>query len=754
MLHESLQKNLNEAFVFANEMHHDLVSLEHLLLALLENPETISILKNQDVDMDKLRDDLENFLQTTHPKSDPDKPLNAQPSIAFQRVVQRAIYQVQGSGQTHVTAANILISLFAEPDCHALYFLEKQGVERLDLVVWLAHGISEHDENWSASENSDSEEEPYASPLTRYTTNLNDKAMEGKIDPLIGRESELERCAQILCRRRKNNPILVGDPGVGKTALAEGLALKIINGEVPDKLVSSEVYSLDLGSLVAGTKYRGDFEKRLKNILSELAEIDDAILFIDEIHMLIGAGSTSGSTMDASNLLKPLLGSGSIRCIGATTYEEFREIFQQDRALNRRFQKIEVSEPTELQTLRIVKGLKSGLEKHHQVKYTTQALERAVHLSYRHIHDISAPDKTIDVLDEAGARKQILSNQTRSINAQDIEHIIAVMSKVPVEKMSRALRGTVKNLKSNLKRVIFGQDLAVDTLVSAINRAKAGLNDENRPLGTFLFVGPTGVGKTELCRQLSFNLGIEFERFDMSEYMEPHTISRLIGAPPGYVGFNKGGLLTETLNKNPHAVILFDEIEKAHPDLFNLLLQVMDYGTLTDNNGRKANFKNAIIIMTSNIGAQQAQRSSIGFVEQTHLSDVQKAVKQHFSPEFRNRLDAIIQFNALGKEQVLQVVDKALLALEERLNSQNILLKVSNKARQWIAEKGCDTSMGARPLNRFIQDEIASPLADLMLFGPLRKGQAVRINIENDKLVCIPDTLPTKPTKKHAGTSS
>ena len=750
MLHENLQKSLNDAFVLAHEREHDLVTPEHLLLSLLSNIEAVHVLERQDVNLKQLADDLEAFLRTILPKSKGHPEISVQPSLSFQRVIQRAIYQVQGSGQNEVNAINVLISLYAEPDSHALYFLEKQGVDRLSLVMWLTHDTDERGDQWNTDDDNTEDEEVASSVLGKYTSNLNELAMAGHIDPLIGRTQELERCAQILCRRRKNNPILVGDPGVGKTAIAEGLALKIVQGEVPDQLLNAEVYSLDLGALVAGTKYRGDFEKRLNRIISGLNEVDHAVLFIDEIHMLIGTGATSGNSMDASNLIKPLLANGTLRCIGATTYEEFREVFQQDKALARRFQQIDINEPIEQQTLEIIKGLKPSLEKHHNVKYTHQALERAVHLSYRHIHFNKAPDKTIDVLDEAGARQQLINRQNHSINANDIEAIIAQMCKVPIEKMSKTQRTTVKNLSRNLKRVIFGQDTAVETITNAIKLTKAGLRDENRPLGSFLFVGPTGVGKTELCRQLSLNMGIDLVRFDMSEYMEPHTASRLIGSPPGYVGFNKGGLLTEALNRQPHAVVLFDEIEKAHPDLFNIFLQVMDYGSLTDNSGRTANFKDAIIIMTSNIGTEHAQRSSLGFVDQDHSHDVSKAIQRYFSPEFRNRLDAVVMFSALQNEQILQVVDKTLFELEERLAKQNVRLDVADTARKWIAEKGYDKDMGARPLKRFIQDHIASPLANELLFGCLKKGGLARVTLKNDMLSF--DTIP-KAAKKRTATA-
>ena len=750
MLNENLQATLNKSFVLAHEYNHEIVTLEHLFRALLSDSEVLTVLKNCDADCDLLVKETEEYLAQNVPQvknQSPTEETNVKPSAGFQRVVQRAIYQVQGNAQEEVTSVHILVSLYSESDCFATYFLEKQGIDRLDVVFWVAHGSSEDTDEQSYNE---LDELDNSKTLSKYAVNLNNRAISGKIDPLIGRDLEVTRCMQILCRRRKNNPIFVGDAGVGKTAIAEGLAYKIVQGDVPETLLTAEVFSLDLGACIAGTKYRGDFEKRLKTLLNELQKHGHAILFIDEIHTLIGAGATGGGAMDVSNLIKPMLGSGDLRCIGSTTYKEYREIFQKDSALARRFQKIDVNEPSFTETVDILKGLKGRFEDHHSVKYTAKAIEKAVELSFRYIKDRKAPDKAIDVIDEAGARCQLLSEE-RSIGINEIENIVAQMTKIPVGKMSQNENAKIKSLESNLKQVIFGQDAAIQTLSRSITLSKAGLNPADKPLGSFLFVGPTGVGKTELCRQLGLHLGIEFLRYDMSEYMERHAVSRLIGAPPGYVGHDKGGLLTEEIMRSSHAIILFDEIEKAHPDLFNILLQVMDYGTLTDNSGRKADFTNAIIIMTSNVGSSTLDRSSMGFVEQNHQADVPAAIKDVFSPEFRNRLDATVTFNPLDAENIIRVVDKNLFELEQRLEPKKVTLDVSLKMRQWLAKEGYDPKLGARPMARLIQEKVAMPLAKHMLFGQLKRGGVVTVdvvlNANNESEVLI-QTQPSVSKKK------
>ena len=753
MLQESLKNTLRDAYTLAQSYFHEIVTLDHLFHALLSNEEVVKVLKSCDADIETLIQSTESLLENHYPKVTNEQEvvsLEISPSIGFQRVIQRAIYQVQGSGQDNVNGSHVLVSLFAEPDCHGVYFLELQGIERIDIVTLLSHELGEEEAAEDQDGFSGNETEPKA--LSKYAHSLNEKAMDGLIDTVIGREPELKRCMQILCRRRKNNPILVGDPGVGKTAVAEGLALDIVNGDVPEILLDAEVFALDIGALLAGTKYRGDFEKRLKGVLVDIQKHPNAVLFIDEIHTIIGAGSTGGGSLDASNLIKPLLASGDMKCIGATTYEEFREIFEKDKALSRRFQKIDIEEPSLDETIAILKGLRPVLEAHHSVKYTNQALEKAAHLSYRYINDRKAPDKAIDVLDEAGAKLQLQGEQGK-IGIREIEHVVAQISKVPVEQMSAKQVSSLKRLEADLQRVLYGQNEAINTLSRAIKRAKAGLNAPEKPLGSFLFAGPTGVGKTELCKQLSKQLGIEMIRFDMSEYMERHAVSRLIGAPPGYVGFDQGGLLTEAVVRSPHSLILFDEIEKAHPDLFNVLLQVLDYGTLTDNNGRKADFRNTILVMTSNVGAEQAQRSSMGFVEQHHELDIDNALKQTFSPEFRNRLDKMIMFNRLSEQDVLKVVDKSLFELEQRLESQSVKLDVSPQARQWLAKEGYHPQMGARPMARLVQDQLSTPLADELLFGALKKGGVARIDLDDKKKQLALSFVAKKATKSQASKS-
>ena len=749
MLNDNLQNILNEAFVLAQSMNHEIVTLEHLFRVMLDDNEVLEILNNCDADCEKLKQEVDDFLATQMPiknLSVGDDSVNVHPSVGFQRVVQRAIFQVQGNGQEEVLPSHVLVSFYAEPDSHAVYFLEKQGVERLDIIAWLAHGMPEDASYNMDDEGSESDFESNA--LSKYAVSLNDKAIIGNIDPLIGRENEVQRCLQILCRRRKNNPLFVGDPGVGKTAIAEGLALKIVCGEVPQKLLTAEVFSLDLGGLIAGTKYRGDFEKRIKGVLVDIAKHENAILFIDEIHTLIGAGATGGGALDASNLIKPLLASGELRCIGATSHEEYREIFVKDRAFSRRFQKIDVDEPSLIETINILKGLKSTLEKHHSVRFTPKAVEKAAELSYRYINGRKAPDKAIDVLDEAGACVQLSDSESTTIGVDQVEKVVSQMTKISVSQMTTSETQKLKVLGDDLQRVIFGQSKAIQVLTKTIKMSKAGLNNENKPLGSFLFVGPTGVGKTEITRQLALQLGIELVRFDMSEYMERHTVSRLIGAPPGYVGFDQGGLLTEAVVKNPHSIVLLDEIEKAHPDLFNILLQVMDYGILTDNNGNKAHFQNTIIIMTSNVGSENTDKSLLGFIEQDHEYDIEKSMKQVFTPEFRNRLDAVVQFNSLNHESILQVVDKSLFELEKRLLNKKVGLNVSPKARQWMALKGYDTKMGARPMTRLIENELTTKLVDEILFGKLKKGGQVSVDVNAQDELQLIFEKKQKPVKK------
>jgi len=749
MLNKELEESLNDIFREAYERNHEFITLEHLLLALLDNRSSGDVLRGCGADMDLLRTELVQFISETTPLIPDTEKMETQPTLGFQRVLQRAVFHVQSQGKDEVSGVNVLVALFGEKDSQAVYLLGKQDITRLDVVSYISHGLTLEEDSFGTGEatQADDTEEDAAEkgPLQRFTTNLNEQAAEGKIDPLIGRKHEMERTAQILCRRRKNNPLYVGEAGVGKTALAEGLAKMIVDGDVPDILKDATVYALDIGALVAGTKYRGDFEKRLKGVISDLMNEPHAILFIDEIHTIIGAGATSGSVMDASNLIKPVLASGELKCIGSTTYQEYRGIFEKDRALSRRFQKIDVVEPSQAETVEILKGLKENFEKHHEVRFTPRALESAVELSTRYIHDRHQPDKAIDVIDEAGASERLKSPSRRrkTIGVHEIETVISKMARIPPKSVSASDKDALKNLERDLKMVIFGQDEAITTLSDAIKLARSGLDNPEQPIGSFLFTGPTGVGKTEVSRQLARELGIELVRFDMSEYMERHTVSRLIGAPPGYVGFDQGGLLTEAIVKNPHAVLLLDEIEKAHPDVFNLLLQVMDHGKLTDNNGRQSDFRNVIIIMTTNAGASESQRASMGFVVQDHATDAMEILKKVFTPEFRNRLDAIIQFGSLDHEHILNVVDKFLIELQSQLDDKKVTLEVDEAARTWIANKGYDPKMGARPMRRVIQENIKKMLADKLLFGELANGGRARVSEQDGEL-----TLSCEPLKK------
>ncbi|MBK1648136.1 ATP-dependent Clp protease ATP-binding subunit ClpA [Rhabdochromatium marinum] len=740
MLSKELELTLNGAFKQAREKRHEYMTVEHLLLGLLDNPSAAKVLRACGADGDQLRHDISLFIEETTPLLGGRDGRETQPTLGFQRVLQRAVFHVQSSGKKEVTGANVLVALFSEQDSQAVFLLNQQDVSRLDVVNYISHGISKvpgEDQGADIAgdgEEGRSDERETSSPLRSFATDLNDLARQGRIDPLIGRVQEVERTVQILCRRRKNNPLLVGEAGVGKTAIAEGLAKKIVDGEVPEVLADATVYALDLGALVAGTKYRGDFEKRLKAVLAELKKRPDAVLFIDEIHTVIGAGAASGGVMDASNLIKPMLASGDLRCIGSTTYQEFRGIFEKDRALARRFQKIDINEPTVEETVEILKGLKSRFEAHHQVNYTQTALRAAAELSAKFMNDRHLPDKAIDVIDEAGAHVQLRPQAKRKkrIDVTDIENIVSKMARIPPKKVSLSDTESLRNLDRDLKMVVYGQDEAIDVMTSAIRMNRSGLGAEEKPIGSFLFTGPTGVGKTEVTRQLARVLSMELIRFDMSEYMERHTVSRLIGAPPGYVGFDQGGLLTEQVTKHPHAVLLLDEIEKAHPDVFNLLLQVMDHGTLTDNNGRKADFRNVVLVMTTNAGAEETSRRSIGFSEQDHSSDGMEALKRFFSPEFRNRLDAVVQFAHLAPETVANVVNKFIFELEQQLLEKKVELVVEEAARAWIAEQGYDRQMGARPMARVIQNHIKKPLASELLFGELASGGRVRVSVGED----------------------
>ncbi len=746
MLSDELQKALDAAFLAARNDGHELLTVEHLLLALLSDANVSEVLTASGADLDRLESGLREYIaQNIHANKDAGGNQEVQPTLSFQRVLQRAIYHVQASGKKRVSTLNVLVALFAEKDTHAVYLLGEQGVSRLDVVNYISHGIAKNSQQSAPEASSESEDKEESgkgggkTALEQFTVNLNDRALKGLIDPLIGRGPELERVMQTLCRRRKNNPLLVGEAGVGKTAIAEGLAWLITEGRVPELLRDGIVFSLDLGSLIAGTKYRGDFEKRFKGVITELSRTPGAILFIDEIHMIIGAGAASGGVMDASNLLKPMLASGDLRCIGSTTYQEYRGIFEKDRALSRRFQKIDVPEPSVPETIQILEGLRARFEEHHQVHFTSGALRAAVELSARHITDRHLPDKAIDVIDEAAARLRLLpeSKRRKTVQVKDIEETIAKIARIPAKSVSSDDKDRLASLERDLKLVIFGQDAAVETLSSCIKLSRSGLGNPDRPIGNFLLAGPTGVGKTEVTRQLANQLGIELIRFDMSEYMERHTVSRLIGAPPGYVGFDQGGLLTEAVIKHPHAVVLLDEIEKAHPDVFNLLLQVMDHGTLTDNNGRAADFRNVILVMTTNAGAEESSRRSMGFSEANHTTDALEVIRRSFSPEFRNRLDAIIPFASLGRVEIARVVDKFLMQLEEQLAAKHVQMEVEPAAREWLAEHGYDVKMGARPMARTIQDSIKRPLAEELLFGKLAHGGHVLVKVDDDDKIAF-----------------
>ncbi len=743
MLNKELEFTLNLAFKEAREKRHEFMTVEHLLLALTQNPAAANVLRACGIDLSKLTNELTEFIKDNTPILPDDDDRDTQPTLGFQRVLQRAVFHVQSSGkkEVEVTGANVLVAIFGEQESHAVYLLGQHDVARLDVVNFIAHGISkvplDSDSELTADPEVDvNADAPAPKPLDRFAENLNQLAIDGKIDPLIGRDNEIERTIQILCRRRKNNPLLVGEAGVGKTAIAEGLAKKIVDNEVPDILKGCTIYALDLGGLVAGTKYRGDFEKRLKGVLSQLKEEKGAILFIDEIHTVIGAGSASGGVMDASNLIKPMLSSGELKCIGSTTYQEFRGVFEKDRALARRFQNIDIEEPSIDETYEILKGLRSRFEKHHKVRYSDKALRAAVDLAAKHINDRHLPDKAIDVIDEAGANMNLKpkSSRKKTISVKHIEEIVSKMARIPPKHVSSNDTEVLKNLERNLKLVVFGQDKAIGTLSTAIKMSRSGIGNEDKPIGSFLFAGPTGVGKTEVTRQLSMILGIELLRFDMSEYMERHTVSRLIGAPPGYVGFDQGGLLTDAVLKTPHCVLLLDEVEKAHPDVFNLLLQVMDHGTLTDTNGRKVDFRNVILVMTTNAGAQEMSRSSVGFTKQDHHADGMEIIKRSFTPEFRNRLDGIIQFEPLDHKTVLHVVDKFVAQLEAQLELKKIEIQVEKSAKDWIAERGYDVKMGARPMERVIQEYIKKPLAEEILFGRLENGGKVNVRANNDEI--------------------
>ncbi|MDE2235207.1 MAG: ATP-dependent Clp protease ATP-binding subunit ClpA [Gammaproteobacteria bacterium] len=753
MLSKELEFCLNTAFKEARAKRHEFMTVEHLLLALLDSPGVIEVLRACAVDIEPMRHDLLNYIDANTPHLDQPDP-DVQPTLGFQRVLQRAVFHVQSSGHKEVTALNVLVAIFGEKESHAVYLLNRQGIARLDIVNYISHGITKVHEDEGREGTADQGEEDTEAPaksgksaLELYTANLNILAREGRIDPLIGREHEIERTIQILCRRRKNNPLFVGEAGVGKTALAEGLAMLIVEDRVPEVLRDSTIYALDMGALIAGTKYRGDFEKRLKGIVNELKKDTGNILFIDEIHTVIGAGAASGGVMDASNLIKPLLQSGELKCIGSTTYQEYRGVFEKDRALARRFQKIDVPEPSVEETARILKGLRHKFEAHHDVKYPARVLEKAAELASRYLNDRHLPDKAIDVIDEAGANMRLRSpgKRRKTISVHDIEEIIAKMARIPPKSVSTSDKEGLRNLDRDLKLVIYGQDKAIESLSAAIKMSRSGLGTENRPIGSFLFAGPTGVGKTEVTKQLAMILGIEFLRFDMSEYMERHTVSRLIGAPPGYVGFDQGGLLTDAILKHPHSVLLLDEVEKAHSEVFNLLLQVMDHGTLTDNNGRKADFRHVIIVMTTNAGAQEMSRPAIGFTQSDNIPDGMEAIRRLFSPEFRNRLDAIIHFNSLDQRTIAQVVDKFVIELEGQLEQKGVSLDVDEAARKLIASRGYDAKMGARPMARVIQEAIKKPLAEELLFGRLAQGGHVSVGVKDGEFEFQIEPVPETP---------
>ena len=740
MLSKELEFTLNLAFKEAREKSHEFMTVEHLLYALLGNPSAVEVLRACGGNMEQLKQEVGTFLEETTPKLSREDTRETQPTLGFQRVLQRAVFHVQSSDSKEVSGANVLVAIFSEQESQAVYFLNKMGITRLDVVNYISHGISKvHDQPEENLETTGENEPPDATarqPLETFASNLNELAAQGKIDPLIGRRPEIQRTIQILCRRRKNNPLFVGEAGVGKTALAEGLAKLIVEGEVPEVLLNSTIYSLDLGALVAGTKYRGDFEKRFKAVLAQLKREQGAILFIDEIHTIIGAGAASGGVMDASNLMKPMLASGELKCIGSTTFQEYRGIFEKDHALTRRFQKVDINEPSIEETIHILKGLKPRFEEHHGVKYSPRSLRTAAELAERYINDRHLPDKAVDVIDEAGAGQRLLppSRRKKTIGVAEIERVIAQMARIPEKSVSASDKETLRTLERDLKMVVYGQDPAIETLSAAIKMSRSGLGSEDKPIGSFLFAGPTGVGKTEVTRQLARIMGLELVRFDMSEYMERHTVSRLIGAPPGYVGYDQGGLLTEAITRNPHVVLLLDEIEKAHPDVFNILLQVMDHGTLTDNNGRKADFRNVVLVMTTNAGAQEMSRPSIGFTRQDHSSDAMEAIKRLFTPEFRNRLDAVVQFKALDPTVIVKVVDKFIFELEAQLHEQHVTVEVDESARLWLAEHGYDPKMGARPMERVIQQYVKKPLADELLFGQLTHGGHLVSHMEGDKL--------------------
>ncbi len=756
MLSNELEFCLNDAFHQAREARHEYLTVEHLLLAILETPKVREVLRGCGADLAKLKQELKNHIAQSTPKLDEGEEREVQPTLGFQRVLQRAVFHVQSSGKKEVGVGNVLVAIFSEKQSHAVFLLNRAHVTRLDVVNYISHGLAR-----SADDKSDKDKEETAgdgerdaeggSALEKYTTNLNRLAQDGRIDPLIGRKLEVERTIEILCRRRKNNPLYVGEAGVGKTAIAEGLARLITEGKVPEVLSDCTIFALDMGALIAGTKYRGDFEKRLKGVITELKKLPGAILFIDEIHTVIGAGAASGGVMDASNLIKPVLTNGEIRCIGSTTYNEYRGIFEKDHALARRFQKIDVVEPSVAETIEILFGLKPRFEEHHGITYTDDALRAAAELAARHINERHLPDKAIDVVDEAGARARLkpMAEREPTVEVRHIEDVVARMARIPAKNVSLSDREILRNLDRNLKLVIFGQDKAIDALAAAIKMARSGLGEAAKPVGNFLFAGPTGVGKTEVTRQLAICMGVEFLRFDMSEYMERHTVSRLIGAPPGYVGFDQGGLLTEAITKHPHCVLLLDEIEKAHPDVFNLLLQVMDHGTLTDNNGRKADFRHVVIVMTTNAGAQEMARPSIGFTHADNTSDGMEAIRRIFTPEFRNRLDAVIQFAALDPSTIERVVDKIILEVEAQLEQKGVTISLDDAARRWIAEKGYDPKMGARPMARTIQEHIKRPLAEELLFGRLAGGGHVRVSVSEDgsqlALECEPAQVPAVP---------
>jgi ATP-dependent Clp protease ATP-binding subunit ClpA len=752
VLSNELEYCLNDAFHRAREARHEYLTVEHLLLAILDTPKVREILRACGADLTKLKQDLKEHIDQSTPHLEEAEEREVQPTLGFQRVLQRAVFHVQSSGKKEVGVGNVLVAIFSEKQSHSVFLLNRQHVARLDVVNYISHGLSkiadERTDKEDAQTDGERDPEGAGSALEKYATNLNRLAQEGRIDPLIGRKLEIERTVEILCRRRKNNPLYVGEAGVGKTAIAEGLARLIVEGKVPDVLSDCTVYALDMGALIAGTKYRGDFEKRLKGVITELKKQPGAILFIDEIHTVIGAGAASGGVMDASNLIKPVLTNGELRCIGSTTYQEYRGIFEKDHALARRFQKIDVVEPSIEETIEILLGLKSRFEEHHSIVYAVDAMRAAAELSARHISERHLPDKAIDVVDEAGARLRLkpLAEREHTVEVRHIEEVVARMARIPPKSVSTSDREVLKNLERNLKLVIFGQDRAVESLAAAIKMARSGLGDQRKPLGNFLLAGPTGVGKTEVTRQLAIAMGVEFLRFDMSEYMERHTVSRLIGAPPGYVGFDQGGLMTEAITKHPHCVLLLDEIEKAHPDVFNLLLQVMDHGTLTDNNGRKADFRHVIIVMTTNAGAQEMSRPSIGFMHSDNASDGMEAIRRLFTPEFRNRLDAVIQFAPLDRATIERVVDKLIVEVETQLEQKGVQLTVEDAARSWIAEKGYDPKMGARPMARVIQEHIKRPLAEELLFGRLAGGGQVQVTVSADgsklEFECTPAQLP------------